>query len=150
MSNIDVSMPSTTFFSASSTYFFTLSTFGWMNAMSYNIMTQFRYEADKNLHYNFHIINPWKKHIFSGQSKLPTHYHKRRILLYSLYSFGIPALMTLTVGILDKVNMKSSTLANPDVDDNGVIMNSYWRPGIGEESCWLSSCSSGQLLYFYL
>ena len=58
--------------------------------------------------------------------------------------------MTLTVGILDKVNMKNSTLTNPDVDDNGVIMNSYWRPGIGEESCWLSSCSSGQLLYFYL
>ena len=91
-----------------------------------------------------------KTHIFSGQSKLPSHYHKRRLLLYSLYSFGIPALMTLTVGLLDKVNMKSSTLTNPEVDDNGVIMNSYWRPGIGEESCWLSSCSSGQLLYFYL
>merc|ERR1711997_975366 len=63
---------------ASFTYFFTLSTFAWMNTMSYNIMTT-----------------------FSG-SRLPTHYKKRRLGLYSLYSFGIPALLTMIVGIVNK------------------------------------------------
>ena len=70
--------------------------------------------------------------------------------MYSLYSFGVPALMTLGVGVLNNADLSNSTLANPDVADDGTFVNAYWRPGIGEESCWLSSCSDAQLLYFYL
>ena len=41
---------------------------------------------------------------FSGKTKLPKHYHKRRLALYSLYSFGVPALMTLGVGVLNNAD----------------------------------------------
>ena len=77
----------------------------------------------------------------SGQSRLPAHYHKRKLGFYSLYSFGVPALLTLLVAIVHKNEVSE------DVEDADA---SYWRPGIGEDSCWLSSCSKGQLLYFYL
>jgi hypothetical protein len=65
--------------------------------------------------------------------------------------------MTLSVGLLNQADLSSSsdtsdsTLENnPNMDQNFTIEVSDWRPGIGEESCWLSSCSNGQLLYFYL
>ena len=87
---------------------------------------------------------------FSGQMKLPSNSYKQRLGLYGLYSFGVPALMTLTVVILNQDDISNSNLFDPEVDNSGYIVNENWRPGIGEESCWLSSCSYGQLIYFYL
>ena len=88
--------------------------------------------------------------LFSGQMKLPSNSYKQRLGLYGLYSFGVPALMTLTVVILNQDDISNSNLFDPEVDNSGYIVNENWRPGIGEESCWLSSCSYGQLIYFYL
>ena len=82
--------------------------------------------------------------------KLPSYSYKQRLGLYGLYSFGVPALMTLTVVILNQDDISNSNLFDPEVDNSGYIVNENWRPGIGEESCWLSSCSYGQLIYFYL
>merc|ERR1719266_3177074 len=87
---------------------------------------------------------------FSGQMKLPSNSYKQRLGVYGIYSFGVPALMTLTVVILNQNDISNSNLFDPEVDNSGSIVNENWRPGIGEESCWLSSCSYGQLIYFYL
>ena len=82
--------------------------------------------------------------------KLPSNYNKQQLGFYCLYSYGIPALMTLLVVFVNQDDVSSSNLFDPEVDTSGSIVNENWRPGIGEESCWLSSCSYGQLLYFYL
>ena len=49
-----------------------------------------------------------------GHSRLPAHFHKRRLGFYSLYSFGVPALMTLTVGLLNQADLSSRFFQYPN------------------------------------
>ena len=75
------------------------------------------------------------------------------MVFYSLYGFGVPALLTAIVSIIDL----SSKLEETEIVEIETIEKlrkylgpMFWRPGFGESSCWFSSCSSGLLLYLYM
>ena len=72
--------------------------------------------------------------LFRGSSRLPDNQNNLRFVFYSLYSFGIPAILTIAVICIDRFA------------DGNVI-----RPGFGEETCWFNSCTNGiYFLYGYI
>ena len=88
----------------------------------------------------------------SGKSKRQDQ-KGRQMAFYSLYGFGVPALLTAIVSIIDL----SSKLEETEIENYETIEelrnhlgSMFWRPGFGESSCWFSSCSSGLLLYLYV
>ena len=68
---------------------------------------------------------------FRGSSKLPKNATNKRLICYSLYSFGVPAIMTTLVFCLDRF-----------------VNDSKFRPGFGEETCWFNSCTHGIYLLY--
>jgi hypothetical protein len=81
----------------------------------------------------------------SGSSRLPKSANTKRLILYSMYSFGVPALMTILVFILNQVDNSTDPLSG---NENGTI-SARWRPGFGEETCWFTSCSDGFVIFLY-
>ena len=124
-------------FLALATYFFTLTSFGWMTIMSYNIMSQFRLLYKFIPKYSFII---W--FLFRG-NKLPPGFNNRRLVIYSIFSVGLPLLMTILMLILQQSD-KSKPLDGETLEDND------WRPGFAEVSCWFTHCSNGLVYFFYL
>ena len=95
---------------------------------------------------NFFFLNS------SGKSKRQDQ-KGRQMAFYSLYGFGVPALLTAIVSIIDL----SSKLEETEIENYETIEelrnhlgSMFWRPGFGESSCWFSSCSSGLLVYLYV
>ena len=88
----------------------------------------------------------------SGKSKRQDQ-KGRQMAFYSLYGFGVPALLTAIVSIIDL----SSKLEDSEIKEIETIEelrnhlgSMFWRPGFGESSCWFSSSSKGLLLYLYV
>ena len=153
------------FIKACSTYFFIMSTFGWMSSMSYNIMKQ-----------------------FGGGSRIHKRPDNKILLRYAIYSFGMAILMTgnqimiiirrlkcftiffrqIKVAITQTVMNhsifteifyvlgsvylthffdRSSDIVKGNVENTTLFSI---RPGFGEESCWFTTCSSKGLgLFLY-
>ena len=104
----------------------------------------------------FQLINFFDLNLFflnsSGKSKRQDR-KGRQMVFYSLYGFGVPALLTAIVSIIDL----SSKLEETEIENYETIEelrnhlgSMFWRPGFGESSCWFSSCSSGLLVYLYV
>ncbi len=128
-------------FLASVSYFFTLASFGWMSAMSYNIMSQFR------------LVNKLGKFaqnnkIFhsSGTSRLPKNANSQRMAYYTVYSFGVPAFMVIAALTLNYVDTSIDPLNG---NGGNATLSPSWRPGFGEETCWFTSCSMGSAIFLY-
>ncbi|EDV95981.1 GH15468 [Drosophila grimshawi] len=96
-------------------YFAVMAGFLWLTVISYDLWTCFR---DNN--YNIQRYTP-----------------KYRFLIYSIYAWGVGALLTITVIVLDQVL---------DVDDDDQTL---WRPGVAFYSCWVNTMDWSAMLYFY-
>ena len=90
--------------------------------------------------------------ISSGNVCLPSE-HNRKMVFYSLYSFGVPALFTGIVLIINYFN-EIVCIFYPSYNLEGTCMYDeiphVWRPGYGETSCWFSSDTKGIFYYFYV
>lgn len=84
-------------------YYFFLVSFCWMTVMSYDIWWTFRgYAKARPIHRRGELF---------------------KFLMYSLYSFGVPLLMTIGLGILNTVNMKSwPWFITPHVPSHGCFL----------------------------
>ncbi|XP_055946322.1 G-protein coupled receptor Mth2-like [Argiope bruennichi] len=82
-------------------YYFFLTSFFWMNAIAFDVWRSFRVVM-RELRISSHRF-PW-----------------RRFLLYSLYSWTIPAILTILVRVFDSTELLSKD----------------YRPSFGDEFCW--------------
>ncbi|GBN83765.1 G-protein coupled receptor Mth2 [Araneus ventricosus] len=82
-------------------YYFFLTSFFWMNAIAFDVWRSFRVVM-KELRISSHRV-PW-----------------RRLLLYSLYSWTIPAILTILVKIFDSTE----------------LLSEEYRPSFGADFCW--------------
>ncbi|XP_032595437.2 G-protein coupled receptor Mth, partial [Drosophila grimshawi] len=96
-------------------YFAVMAGFLWLTVISYDLWTCFR-----SNNYNIQRYTP-----------------KYRFLIYSIYAWGVAALLTITVIVLDQVL---------DVDDEDQTL---WRPGVAFYSCWVNTMDWSAMLYFY-
>lgn len=95
-----------------SIYYFFLTSFFWMNAIAFDVWRSFRVVM-RELRISSHKV-PW-----------------RRFLLYSLYSWTIPGILTLLVKVLDSSDLLSEEL----------------RPSFGDQYCWFGQRKA--LLIFF-
>lgn len=95
-----------------SVYYFFLTSFFWMNAIAFDIWRSFRVVM-RELRISSHRV-PW-----------------RRFLLYSLYSWLVPATLTLFVKIADSTN----------------LLPKDYRPAFGAPICWFGQRKA--LLIFF-
>ena len=120
---------------ASLTYYFILCSFGWLSAMSYNIMTKFRSFKCKVVSYL-----EKKGNFFCRVSTiLPKDADKRRFQVYSCFCFGLPLIMFVIVLTIDR---------SMDYENEESFISAI-RPGFGEEACWFTSCSSALSIFLY-
>ena len=89
-----------------------------------------------------HCLKPLFFLTFSG-TRGPATENTKKLIYYSLYSFGVPAIMTLMVLGLH-IRDDSSDALNGNGNET---ISPMWRPGFGEETCWFTTCSHG-IAYF--
>ncbi|XP_015911131.3 G-protein coupled receptor Mth2-like [Parasteatoda tepidariorum] len=95
-----------------SVYYFFLTSFFWMNAIAFDVWRSFRVVI-RELRITSNKV-PW-----------------RRFLLYSLYCWAIPALLTVLVKVFDSTNILPEDL----------------RPSFGHQFCWFGQ-RKALLLFF--
>ena len=81
---------------------------------------------------------------FSGTGRVADSENRAKLIFYSIYSFGVPLLMTIMVYVLHKYD----PIGHISEIWNGTSSSPDWRPGFGEETCWFTTCSSG-ILFLY-
>ena len=134
------------YISASVTYYCILCTFMWMSAMSYNIMTKFKWVFEKICCYYNKTTYNLPLLFYRGTSILPKSADRQRFVAYCGACFGLPAFMLLIVLGLnwsDQIDVDSTS-------DKQYSALDLWRPGFGEESCWFNSCSSALTIFLYV
>ncbi|KAK5639760.1 hypothetical protein RI129_010571 [Pyrocoelia pectoralis] len=94
--------------------FFFMVSFLWMNVMSIDIWWTFRWVGIRGL---------------SGNKK---EVERKRFLLYTAYSWGVPLIFVIIVTIINA----------------SAPFNAWYKPGIGDGQCWFTH-DMGVLLYFY-
>ncbi|GIX75101.1 g-protein coupled receptor Mth2 [Caerostris darwini] len=95
-------------------YYFFLTSFFWMNAIAFDVWRSFRVVM-RELRISSHRV-PW-----------------RRFLLYSLYSWTLPALLALLVKFADSTE----------------LLSEEFRPSFGSEFCWFGQ-RKALMLFFAL
>ncbi|XP_032290197.1 G-protein coupled receptor Mth isoform X1 [Drosophila virilis] len=96
-------------------YFAVMASFLWLTVISFDLWSSFR-----SNNYNVQRYTP-----------------RYRFLIYSLYAWGVAALLTLIVIIVDyKLD---------DNDDDEL----FWMPGVGLYNCWVKTHDWSALLYFH-
>jgi len=105
--------------------------FFWLNIMCYDIFSKFRYQLD--LLYepktSYKLILSINRRGFGARGS-----DTKRFMVYCLYAFGVPFLMTTVMFILDNTDMLDVTL----------------RAGIGNENCWIKSEGHSEMIYIYI
>ncbi|KAL9901376.1 G-protein coupled receptor Mth2-like isoform 3-T3 [Glossina fuscipes fuscipes] len=91
-----------------SAYFFLMAVFFWLSIISYDLWQNFR---------------------FTGSKRLT---QRKRFLMYSLYAWGGPLILTVCVIIAQASNLENSL-----------------KPGIGDEYCWLKTDDWSAMIYFF-
>lgn len=86
-------------------YFAVMASFLWLTVISFDLWSSFR-----SNNYNVQRYTP-----------------KYRFLIYSLYAWGVAALLTLIVVIVDY---------KLDGNDDDEL---FWMPGVGLYNCWVKS-----------
>ncbi|XP_068142230.1 uncharacterized protein [Drosophila tropicalis] len=96
-------------------YFGILAAFFWLTVISLDLWNSFR-----GTNYNVNRLT-------SGH----------RFLIYNLYAWGMPLLLTILIAILDQV------LLDPSAEDL------TWIPGVYYSGCWIKTFDWSAMVYFY-
>lgn len=125
--------------SAYTIYFSLLSAFLWLNVISFDLWSNFRYisyyfdifdnENSITRRHNNNILYS-KLSGIQGQSKLSD---RKRFIIYCIYAWGLAFSLTTFGYFIDSVTER----------------NSIYRPGFGLNTCFLQSNRTSQTIFFY-